>query len=689
MATKVKTGVIDSGAITSALITDASITADDLHTTLDLTGKTVTVATATAGDNDTSVASTAFVSTAIANLADSAPSTLNTLNELAAALGDDASFSTTVTNSIATKLPLSGGTMTGTIAGFTSTGIDDNATSNAITIDSSENVGIGVNPSYGLHVADGKGFMVGPDNSHGTYISHTNENTINGSYGIDSDIGDIWINYKGYQNGTTRFRDFRVGNGKQDALIHVDGSSGSIGIGTDPAGISEPSGILHLYRNATMDVNLVGNPPELNFEDLGGTSGQKRSRLTGDGNKLSIQALSDDDQTVTHHFVDFRLDNGGIQFYGDFPDGDQNVAFGASAGAALTSTGNRNVLLGSRAGMGVTTGDHNVFIGSGTSGSIRAAGEITTTGVENVGIGVGALGDNVSGGYNVAIGHMAMYYNGENSSSNIALGVNAMLNGGGGGSNVALGINALKQVGTSSGDSNTAINFEALEDLTTGNHNIGIGYRAGMNLQDGSYNIIIGNNSHNTATAGNHNIVLGYGASTVTGNRNLIIGYDSGTNMTSGAGNTLINFSGDSYGIDIASKSNHTVIAGGDMKPAFHNYVHEDNPYGNVDVTHGGGTENYITCGGGATIPLFSGGNTFSGLFIINDFTRTGDVYFCMTGGGSISIISQTGSVLQTTSSPSSLQYGIYLSNLGVMFKNGTSTSFKFRILSFRTRSAQ
>jgi hypothetical protein len=126
MATKITTALIDAGAITSALITDASITADDLHTTLDLTGKTVTVATATAGDNDTSVASTAFVATAIANLADSAPETLNTLNELAAALGDDANFSTTVTNSIATKLPLSGGTMTGDLAmganAITSTG---------------------------------------------------------------------------------------------------------------------------------------------------------------------------------------------------------------------------------------------------------------------------------------------------------------------------------------------------------------------------------------------------------------------------------------------------------------------------------------------------------------------------------------------------------------------------------------
>ena len=44
------------------------------------------------------------------------------------------------------KLNLAGGTMTGTIAGFTSTGIDDNADATAITIDSNENVGIGVTP---------------------------------------------------------------------------------------------------------------------------------------------------------------------------------------------------------------------------------------------------------------------------------------------------------------------------------------------------------------------------------------------------------------------------------------------------------------------------------------------------------------------------------------------------------------
>ena len=85
-----------------------------LHDTVGIPTGAVAV-TQSASDNTTKVATTAYVTTALANLADSAPSTLNTLNELAAALGDDANFSTTVTNSIATKLPLAGGVMTGNL----------------------------------------------------------------------------------------------------------------------------------------------------------------------------------------------------------------------------------------------------------------------------------------------------------------------------------------------------------------------------------------------------------------------------------------------------------------------------------------------------------------------------------------------------------------------------------------------
>ena len=94
---------------------DGSITHADLHTDMDLTGKTVLVANASTGDSDTTAANTAFVQQEIAALVASAPGTLNTLNELAAALGDDASFSTTVTDSIALKAPLASPTFTGTL----------------------------------------------------------------------------------------------------------------------------------------------------------------------------------------------------------------------------------------------------------------------------------------------------------------------------------------------------------------------------------------------------------------------------------------------------------------------------------------------------------------------------------------------------------------------------------------------
>lgn len=53
--------------------------------------------------NDANYATLGYVDTSIANLVDSAPSTLNTLNELAAALGDDANFATSVANTLGTK----------------------------------------------------------------------------------------------------------------------------------------------------------------------------------------------------------------------------------------------------------------------------------------------------------------------------------------------------------------------------------------------------------------------------------------------------------------------------------------------------------------------------------------------------------------------------------------------------------
>jgi hypothetical protein len=68
---------------------------------------TVKAPTPAADSNDTSVSTTAWVRQAIAELVDSSPETLDTLSEIAAALGNDPNFATTITNQLAGKQPLS------------------------------------------------------------------------------------------------------------------------------------------------------------------------------------------------------------------------------------------------------------------------------------------------------------------------------------------------------------------------------------------------------------------------------------------------------------------------------------------------------------------------------------------------------------------------------------------------------
>ena len=74
-----------------------------------------TAPTAASNTNTTQIATTAYVQTEITDLIGAAPGTLDTLNELAAAINDDANYNTTLTTALATKLPLAGGTMTGNV----------------------------------------------------------------------------------------------------------------------------------------------------------------------------------------------------------------------------------------------------------------------------------------------------------------------------------------------------------------------------------------------------------------------------------------------------------------------------------------------------------------------------------------------------------------------------------------------
>jgi hypothetical protein len=75
--------------------------------------------TASFNTNNQQIATTQFVRTAINNLIDGAPNVLDTLNELADAIGNDANFSTTIINGLSGKAPLNSPSFTGTVNGIT------------------------------------------------------------------------------------------------------------------------------------------------------------------------------------------------------------------------------------------------------------------------------------------------------------------------------------------------------------------------------------------------------------------------------------------------------------------------------------------------------------------------------------------------------------------------------------------
>ena len=109
----------------SQTLSNKTLSSNTLGSDLAAGGYTVSgLATPSANDH---AATKAYVDTQVSNLVDSAPGTLDTLNELAAALGDDPNYATTITNALAGKLSLSGGTMTGAIAMGTNkiTGLGD------------------------------------------------------------------------------------------------------------------------------------------------------------------------------------------------------------------------------------------------------------------------------------------------------------------------------------------------------------------------------------------------------------------------------------------------------------------------------------------------------------------------------------------------------------------------------------
>jgi len=251
--------------------------------------------------------------------------------------------------------------------------------------------------------------------------------------------------------------------------------------------------------------------------------------------------------------------------------GEKNVFVGSDAGIANT-TGSKNIFLGDQAGMMNNTGVENIYIGSNAGKNANSslanynisigsdAGKNNQTGTENILIGRQVAGLTTSTNYNqnIIIGSEA----GQNiqQDNQIFIGTNAGKINTTGNRNIFIGLNAGQAnvtspdnvvIGSDAGTSligsggigdNVLIGSQAGQDLTTGTNNIYIGSGSGANAVTSINNVVIGANAMNDGNANNVIIIGNNAGKNNAADANIFIGSNAGVHNTTGAGNIFVGY---------------------------------------------------------------------------------------------------------------------------------------------------
>ena len=343
-----------------------------------------TAVTQAESDDSTKIATTAYVVDKITTLIGGAPSTLNDLNELAAAINDDANYNSTLTTALATKLPKAGGTMTGNI--LLNNAIELRSNDTGGTVKTITRVNSSNELEYGWSGNGPVKFMGG-----GSYAEKMRIHT-NGNVGIGTDSPNDKLHIEHSNTGTYSASSLATGmqisrknssNANNQAVTISLVATGWEGSTTGLAGISA------VQPSNTSSADLV-------FQNRSGGGYQENMRIKFDG-KVGI-GTANPDRALTIQGSDFAGSSIRLERTGGGANNDAGLQFKSAAGANANTgmggiwfqnslDGNNYALIRSRTDDSTGTSGRLDFMTGTSSVSNSTTPSLTIKSSGNVGIG--------------------------------------------------------------------------------------------------------------------------------------------------------------------------------------------------------------------------------------------------------------------------------------------------------------
>ena len=505
LTTTVNTNTASITANTSEIALKANTT--DVNTALALKAPLAspalsgvpTAPTASAGTNNTQIATTEYTNAAISS---ALSSTLISVSTTLTSTGDPFDFSGTVyyngeldvltTQNLANGVDVLKVNQSGIAnVGFGIANLYSNTTGSA-------NTSVGYKGLYSN--------STGKDNSSfGAYSLYKNTN---GSY--NSAFGSLSLISNTTGSFNSAFGEW--------ALLNNTSGIYNVGIGNNV-----------LFSNTIGSSNTASGVDALKLNTTGNNN-------TAIGRRALASNTTAIDNTAIGYFSLYRnttgngnTANGSYSLYSNTTAND-NTANGYFS-LYWNTTGQKNTASGGNSLKKNTTGSYNTANGYNSL-------PVNTTGESNTSIGSFSLERNSTGSNNIAIGYYSLNYN-TTAGSNTAIGNQSLSNNSTGEENTANGYKSLR---FNTGSFNTANGTYSLESNTTGAYNTALGYSAGRVIADGyasnstsDYSVYLGSNTKASADNAQNEVVIGYNA--IGGGSNTVtLGNTSVTKViTSGA----------------------------------------------------------------------------------------------------------------------------------------------------------